>query len=59
MQLIWPLLEFVPEDYFLTAFLGESARERVCTIKTLGLGKKLHREKVRVLSRGNLGLEHP
>lgn len=51
-------LEFVPEDYFLVAFPGESVRDGVCTLKTFGWGKKLSREG-RVLDRGDLQLEHP
>lgn len=51
-------LEFVPEDYFLVAFPGESVRDRVCTLKTFGWGRKLSREG-RMLNRGNLQLEHP
>lgn len=58
-QLLWPPVGFVPEDYFLVAFPGKSVKQRVCTLKTLGWGRKLSREKVRALSRGNLGLDHP
>lgn len=51
-------LEFVPEDYFLVAFPGESVRDRVCTLKTFGWRRNISREG-RVLDRGNLRLEHP
>lgn len=51
-------LEFVPEDYFLVALPGESVRDRVCTSKTFGWGRKLSKAG-RVLDRENLELERP
>lgn len=54
MQLLWPLLEFVPEDYFLVALPGECKREGV-HLKDPWLGEKAFQRKSKSTQWGEFG----